>query len=80
MPDLLSSTQHNPVLLRKTFTLVLCVSLISAHSYHLTIERDLSDIWDLTALSLHCIGIALNIVVIIGLALRRPHIVLCWNM
>ena len=69
MVDLVSSLQPQPVTLRKTSTLLLCVSLITAHIYSITAADGQEDIWDRFAVFLHGVGIGLNISVIIGLAL-----------
>ena len=72
MVDLVTSLQPRPVTIRKTFTILLCVSLITAHIYSITVTAGQEDIWDRIALFLHGLGVGLNITVIIGLALSKP--------
>ena len=82
MADLVTMI-NKPVTIRKAFTALLCLSLISAHGYYMAVgltEDITEDIWDVLKMSLHCIGIALNVVVIIGLILRKPNnLISCKN-
>ena len=75
MVDLVTSLQPRPVTIRKTFTILLCVSLITAHIYSITAAAEQENIWDRIAIFLHGVGVGLNTTVIIGLALSTPRLI-----
>ena len=73
MVDLVTVLQPQPVTLRKTFTILLCVSLTTVHIYSIAAAAGREDIWDRISILLHGVGVGLNITVIIGLALSKPN-------
>ena len=72
MVDLVTLLRPKPVIMRKTFTVLLCLSLITIHIYSITLAAAQEDIWDRISVFLHGVGVGLNITVIIGLALSKP--------